>query len=1347
MAPVSNLIPQFIQEQYLRGNTVGQFSAYTMYIDLSGFTPLTETLMSKGTDGAEELSLILNNIFGSMVQNVYRHNGFIPYFAGDAITAIFPEDTAGVNALMLLQAAQSLNEHFSQEGLKKTRFGDFQIGIKIRLSHGDVQWGIVGGKLKTFYFRGPAIDNPTQADEVEYEQGILFDQHLYGRLNPSEVPKVQIVREKYYRLIEKLPNSTPPLLPPNTILSQQAEAAQLLEHFFPPAILNFDQQGEFRQVISLFMTFIGVDDHDTLDRFASIILDLVDKFSGYFKEIDFGDKGGMMVIFFGAPVSYENNTDRALEFIAALEEETKALRKTSKLQFRAGISSGLAYTGTVGAAERCQYAAVGNRVNLAARLMTQADWGHVRVDEEVARVRNFSFALIGDTQYKGIRGNIPTYELEGRNQEGSTAYSGQMVGRSEERELLVAFAQPIFEKRFAGIACLYGEAGIGKSRLAYETKKALQAQHQINWFNCPADQILRKPFNPFTGFLKDYFLQAPDHTSATNRDHFESQHDQLLQRLGGIEQPDAQLTFKELQRTRPILAALIGIPYPNSLWSQLDAKGRYQNTLAALSALFIAESLLQPVVIELEDGHWFDNSSREFLKNFVQRILQYPILLLITSRYLDDGSKPQLFEPELLERNLIPQLEIDLNILDTKSLRIFAEARLGGPLSSELLQLLQRTTNGNPFYLEQVLEYFTESQLLKKEEGKWIIIDANIKVSGSINAVLMARIDRLSTLVKETVKAAAVIGREFDIPILTEIMKNNKEFSKYNGNSATVLREQIQSAEKVQIWLAMNELRYIFRHSLLREAVYSMQMGARLRELHGLIADAIERLYASNLKEKYVDLAFHYEQAQDQEKTREYLEKAADHARENFQNSAALKFFQKLIPRINDKAERATIILRQAKVLELIGEWEACEAALHKALQLAQKEQDKLLMGRTYNRIGRLSMLRGSYAQARQYFEMAQEIFTKIDNLLGIAKVYGNLGHLYFRQGAYPQANDFFDKSLELSRRHRLPNSPASIVAHQGLAYMNQGAYEEGIQCLLDELIVFERRNDKPGLATLYTNLGIVYFEKGDYADALHYYEKGLNYSEELGNKQLTAIAIGCIGSVYQQQGDYAAAVENFLTDLKICEEMGDKQGIAIALGLLGELRVIEGEFDLALEYLQRALQLSEELNYQKGVAKVVNNLGDIYTFLADHPKAIHYYDRAIDIARRISNQLVLGSSLVEKSEVLLRMGDLEAVQALQPECNQIAEKLGNPELLFEARLLQARLRAKEGTPDAARAILLPLLREDLESSERADILFELHCVSPEISDYRDQALALYQGLYADSPMYRFRKRIEHLKA
>ena len=147
-----------------------------------------------------------------------------------------------------------------------------------------------------------------------------------------------------------------------------------------------------------------------------------------------------------------------------------------------------------------------------------------------------------------------------------------------------------------------------------------------------------------------------------------------------------------------------------------------------------------------------------------------------------------------------------------------------------------------------------------------------------------------------------------------------------------MLREQIETAEKWQIWHAMNELRYIFRHSLLREAAYDMQLRTRLRELHQSIAEAIEQLYP-NSEERFVDLAFHYEQAEAEKKTDKYLEKAARYAQRNFQNRQALKFYGKLLQHLNHTSKkskkRIKILLRKGSIHELIGQWEEAETDYH----------------------------------------------------------------------------------------------------------------------------------------------------------------------------------------------------------------------------------------------------------------------------------------------------------------------------------------------------------------------------------------------------------------------------------
>ncbi len=1340
---MKNFIPHFIEERYQKDETNGQFQAYTMFIDLSGFTPLTETLMSKGNEGAEQLSISLNNIFEPMVRVVYSKKGFIPYFAGDAFTAIFPKENTDISAESLLDTAQQIRELFSKEGLKKTRFGDFQIGIKIGLSEGSVEWGIVGEHFKTFYFRGPAIDDCASSEHRARGQEIILDDKIFQGF--QKTPEHLEIEKGFYKLTA--PQKTFGPLP--TSIKLPPLSLKILQKFLPKMVISFNEMKEFRRVISVFLSFTGIKTHEELNEFTSIVLKEINSFSGYFKEVDFGDKGGVMLGFFGAPISFENNVERALEFVSLIQEELQPLQKKTDLKFRAGITSGLAYTGIVGGEERCQYAAVGNRVNIAARLMIKAEYGEVLVDEEIQKNRQFVFKHQGDIQYKGIVVDIPTYKLIGRNVEEKPDYTNEMIGREKELEHLNGFVLPSLRGEYNGLAYIYGEAGIGKSRLSFELKKRLKAKGEISWVICQADQILKKPFNPYIFALKNYFEQSPENNPKDNQDLFEKHYNWLVEDSQRINHPKAKEIQREIIRTKSILAAQIRIYYPNSLWEQLDAKGRYQNMLAALSNFFIAISLIKPLVIELEDGQWFDNSSKEFLASFVRQVRDYPIFMLVTSRYKDDGTKPKLVADDILGKNQIQIEEVDLNILKIKALNTFAELRLGGKIHQEFSELLMRTTNGNPFYLEQIIEYFSESKLLHKVDGQWHIKENSIKLSNSINSILMARIDRLSNLVKETVKAAAVIGREFEIPVLSEVMKVHEDFSKQSGNTVAVLKEQVSQAEQGQIWRAMNDLRYIFKHSLLREAVYEMQLGTRLRMLHQLIATAIEKLYPESIEERYVDLAFHYGMAEVEDKTNEYLGKAADYAKRNFQNRQALGFYDQLLNNLeekNDLEEQVKTLLNKGAVLELIGDWDDCENTYNNALLLSKKIDQDLTLGRAHNSLGYLLTLKGNYDTAKHHLEKAEIYFDKSDDARGKARALGNLGNLFFRVGHYKEATAYFTQSIDLNRTLQGNGTNAQIVANLGLTLMNTGKYDEGIKVQRVELKRCERIDDRRGMASLNTNLGIVYFEKGDYDNALKCYEKGLALSEELGNKLLTSIAIGCIGSVYQKKGDFQRAMENYIRDLELCEQLGDKQGTAIAIGLIGELRSEEGEFDVAIQYLEKNLSLCRELGYQKGIAKAVNTLGDIHRHIGEFDKAIEFYDQAIEVSRKINNKLVLGYSLVEKGAVLNLKGEYAKANELHLEALEIAEQLGNPDLLFEAVVFSANVAYHAGEIDIAVKTLNDLLGMFRGKREQSAIYYELFQVQPEEPIYCQKALELYQKLYLEIPQYIFKIRIEELE-
>ncbi|MBK8041876.1 MAG: tetratricopeptide repeat protein [Haliscomenobacter sp.] len=218
----------------------------------------------------------------------------------------------------------------------------------------------------------------------------------------------------------------------------------------------------------------------------------------------------------------------------------------------------------------------------------------------------------------------------------------------------------------------------------------------------------------------------------------------------------------------------------------------------------------------------------------------------------------------------------------------------------------------------------------------------------------------------------------------------------------------------------MTELRYIFRHALLREAAYSMQLRATLQHLHRLIAEALERLYRDQLEDRYFDLAFLMNRGRVSEKTVFYLEKAGDFARSRFLNQQALEYYDKLLRLAevqSNPAQKSQILLKKAKILDLIGNWDACALALKEAISNSRKTQLTDLLGQAANAYGRLLMLQGDYPQAMRQLQESIQIFDQLGDKGGRTEALGNLGNLYFPPGKYPEAEQYFHQSIEIARQ------------------------------------------------------------------------------------------------------------------------------------------------------------------------------------------------------------------------------------------------------------------------------------------------------------------------------------------
>lgn len=789
-----NLIPHFIHEHFSRGERTGGFAAATLFIDVTGFTRLTETLMQHGKDGAETLTDALNRVFNPLVGEVYARDGWIAAFVGDAFLALFPhgDDPARARHTALETAAQIL-AFLQQQGTISTRYGDFSFSARIGLSDGPVQWRILGAdKHFTYYFDGAAIAGCTYAESRAGTGEVLVDNLIWPAIagEVSGEPRGELIA------LSALPTPSHPIARAVTpTLSREA-----LQPFVLDAAIDLvtssgsagTWHGEFRQVVNIFISFDPVPEVDALiDPFVTTILNTVTTHGGYFNKLDASDKGPMILILFGAPIAFENDLERATDFLIALQEQTAASALRA-IRWRAGVSYGIVYAGIIGSHERCEYTAIGSVVNLASRLTTAAAWGEINLSEQASDCRTIETTCLGEHPYKGFAQPQPTYRLVGHKTKDLAFFEHPLIGRDTELARVLAAAQPLFSGQFGGVVYITGEAGLGKSHLAYEVEQVLRQRDAVTWFTAQVDQILRQTFNPFSYFLKRYYDQAPDASSEQNKQRFEARHRALLAALQARRAAESnprtieKLTIQiaELRRVQSVLGALVGLHWPGSLYESLEGELRYQNSLLAIKAFVLAETFLKPVVLLLEDLQWLDKASYDVLATLCRNVSDYPFLILITSRYLDDGSPPALPLPAGT-----PTLTLDLKPLFPRELRQLTETILDGESDESLLALLQERTQANPFFVQQFLYYFRENALLERTlQGAWRLKSGlPVEIPTTINALLVARVDRLAQNVKDVVKAAAVLGREFDDHILAHML-------------AADISAEVRAAEQEQIW-------------------------------------------------------------------------------------------------------------------------------------------------------------------------------------------------------------------------------------------------------------------------------------------------------------------------------------------------------------------------------------------------------------------------------------------------------------------------------------------------------------------------------------------------------------------
>lgn len=1270
-----------------------------MLVDISGFTDLAERLASFGKEGVEVLSNIINDIFTPCIESIYKRGGEVTAFIGDAFIAVFRNDP--LNAAF--SSVEIINE-FNKQMKKKTKFGLFELSAKIGISLGDVEWGITGtDQRKTYYFKGHAIDSCSESESKAGPMEIITDLEYYNTVNEFAEFESKDDTGIFFR-VSGLKCREKTLGDPEIIEIDNS----VLKVFVPPFIIDNKPLDELRDIVSIFVSFRNVDrTYQSLNRFSKSLIKLVDDWGGYFRRINFDDKGGTILINFGVPVSYENNIYRALSCI-------NQIRADYNENIRAGITFGRVFAGTIGSKTIYSYDVLGDAVNLAARMAMSAEWGNVWVSENTYAMshKNFNHSFHGEFQFKGKQKSIKVYLLKGEKAGPKTRFKGKIHGRESEISSLYDYLRPVMDRRSAGIINIYGDAGIGKSRLVHDTLLLFGGNIQVYHMQC--DSILKKSWNPIIFLLRNFFMQ-----NRINELSFQRIFNKTLKDIKKAGHNGADEIINELTRTQCFLKALLGLETSGTLYDSLNAKGKYENTIYAVKELFKGLALIKPLIIQIEDIHCIDYDTLNFLRYFLRNIAHLPIAIICTGRYNDDGTKP-----DLQLENETYNYEIELGGLSEVALKDLICDLLGDIPDDELFDFIAKRTSNNPYFAEQFCLYLKENNFIEKKSNAFHLIRKTDDVPSRINQILIARIDRLSREIREITKIASVFGREFNKDILFDTLEslntliNSLDFhnkGKFDAHAISRLLKDdrsmfLKQGKKENIWNNTGEAEYHFTNSILSESAYNMQLRERLRILHQTIAYTIERILPNDKAKKsyLVDLAYHFEKAEIRDKTIEYLEKAGDFLQGTYKNKSAIEAYNKLLEYNRDKKKEIIIKLKSGNIYDLTGEWQLSENIYSECLNMSRKIKNNGLIARSCELYGMRKQARGEFNEGLALLKESEGLYRQMDDKKGIGSANSAMAGTYYMLGEYDRALKCLEKSKRLFEDINYQQGISISLGQMAGVYYSMGNYEKALEYCQIDRDISKKAGNKIRYATTTGNMGNIYKELGDYAKALECFETYRRISTEIGNKSGIGASTGNLGNIYLATGQYDKALECFKIHKRISEETGNKKEIGIATGNMGVIYYLTKNYKKALECHEKYRRLSEEIGFKWGIHMAIGNMGNVYSAIEEHEKALECYMIKRDIAKEIGDRQGIGTAIGNMGNVYRDLFDFPRALECYEDYKRTSMDIGHRDGIREATELMAMIQFDTGNYTKAVESYMEVLQLTEDITHKAVIYTEL---------------------------------------
>ncbi len=890
-----------------------------------------------------------------------------------------------------------------------------------------------------------------------------------------------------------------------------------------------------------------------------------------------------------------------------------------------------------------------------AALLERAEPGGIVVSRAAAGSLARAFDLVPLPATDGM------YRLAGQADPALAAF----VGRDRELALLAERFEQV-QSGQGQMVVIVGEAGIGKSRLLSELRRRLAGF--CTWAEGHALAFGgSRPFHPVIEMVHRTYRMEETDPEAVIIEKLE----RTILRLG-----------EDLRPTLPFMRYLLAVDPGDPGVAAMDAKLRHAEVVTACHSVLERAAERRPQVLVLEDAHWMDPATAQWIAALADRIAGKRLLLILTCR-------PGYALP-LGQRTVNTRLT--LTALSTAdSARIARDVLDADELPPELETLIASRAEGNPFFVEELVRSLLEAGAVRREQGRVALARTldEVVVPDTVQDVILARIGRLDSAARATLQAASAIGRDFGRRLLDLVGGPPERVERALGELAAV--------ELVFEKTLFPEPVYAFKHALTHQVAYGSVEAIERRDLHHRIGAAIERLHADRLPDHYGRLAHHFSRAEEWPKALEYLLAAAGKAAESFATREALTLYDEALeaaqrqPAGVDRAAITTIYQARAALHFMVSDFERSRAEAEGLQTLARATGDQILEATALAGIAWAAMwardLEGAVAQAQRAIDVGEPVRAEA----ALARGHFTIGFVRSVTGSWQEGRAQLERAIVTGRGAGDHTHHSLALSAAGLTWNWEGEFANADRLQAEGLTIARRHGLLyPLLFGLFVR-GLAQIGKGDYDAALAGYREGLALAEKLGDEAIHHRLLNCLGWLHLELGDLDTAEDLNQRSAEVGRRRKDDGTIPNAEINLGDVFLAKGDHTLAAELFEGIERYASDPSTSQWMrfrylVRLAASQGELWLARGDLDRARQQAERCLELATRTGarKNLVKGWRLTGEIARSRRRWD-DAEQALR-QALAVAEQIGNPPQLWRSHAALARLQLERGRPDAARS-------------------------------------------------------------